>query len=113
MEHGTMAGGTAAEVMALHQAGETAALTQADHIDNVVRLKLIRKNAVAGLQVAIATVEPELALKLHAFGAGLLQVPGIGLVGLLCILDQTELNGIITIRGRCLALRDDARTRFD
>src|SRR5271165_3994558 len=41
VKHGTMAGGTAAEVMALHQAGETATFAQANHVDHVFRLELI------------------------------------------------------------------------
>src|SRR5208283_4071751 len=90
-----------------------ATFAQANHIDHVFRFELIRENAIARLQIAVAAIEPEFALELHTLGAGLLQVPGIGLIRLLCILDQTELNGVITIRGRRLTLRNDARASLD
>ena len=76
MEHRPVRRIAAAEVMALHHAREATALADADHVHFFVGLELVGQHAVARLQVAVdAVAQPELAQELHAFGAGLLQVP--------------------------------------
>ena len=62
MEHRAVRRIAAAEMMALHEAGESAALADADHIHLVVRLELVDQDAVARLEVAVA-VELKLALE--------------------------------------------------
>src|SRR5262249_21469156 len=106
VEHRTVRRSAAAEVMALHQASESAALAHPDHINLVLGLELIHQNLIAGLQIVIARTEPELAQELRTFHTGLLQMSGGRLVDALRLdeLDQSELDRVVAISGRRLTL---------
>src|SRR3982751_5743833 len=94
------------EVVPLDDTRKAAALAHADHIHFVFRLELVYENAVARLQVAVAAVQLELADKENTFGAGLLQMAPLRLrhAVLLSELDESELDGVVSVAGRRLAL---------
>src|SRR5262249_53233281 len=115
VEHRTVRAFAAAKVMALDKTREAAALADADHIDLVLRLELIDQDFIAGLQVARSAVEPELTDELGALDSGFLQVPGGWLIEA-CRLDklkQSELDSIVAVGGRRLALHHHAWTRLE
>ena len=112
MEHRTVSTRTALEAVAFDYTLESAALGDTDNIDHLVCLELFGRNLVAGLVVSTAITQLELAAVPHPVRASLLKVAGCGLIDprRLDVLHQTELNGVITVGGRRLALRDDTRT---
>ncbi len=77
-------------------------------------LKSVHQHAVAGLQIVVAAVHAKLAHELDALGVRLLQVAPnrFGRVLRFRILHQTELNRIVTVGGRRLALHHHARSRL-
>ena len=105
----------AAEVVALDHALEPASLADADDVHHLRWLELVYQNTVAHLEVAIACVQFELTRVLDSVGARLLGVTlhGLGQLLRLNTFDQTELNGVIAIRDRSLALNNHAGTRLE
>src|ERR1017187_119678 len=115
MEHRPVGAFAAAEVMALHQAGEAAALADADHVHLVLRLELVHQHLVAELEIVVAGPQLELAQELAAFRASLFEMTRGGFVDPLRLdeLHQAELHGVIPVRGGRLALHHRARTRLE
>jgi hypothetical protein len=101
-------------MVALHHAGESFALADANHVHLVLGLELIHQHLVAGFEIVIAGAQRELPHKLGALHAGFLQVAGDGLVDALRFdkLHQTQLNGVVAVGGGRLALHHHARTRL-
>src|SRR5438105_4452800 len=100
MEHGPVSRIAAPEVVTPDDAGKSAPLAHADHVDFVVGLELVGQNAIACLQITDRSrFEAKLALEFDALGAGLLQMPGLGLrnAGLAGVLHQSELHGIVAV----------------
>src|ERR1700728_901031 len=96
----------------LHQTREAAAFAGSNHVHHVSGLELFGEHAVALLEVARALAQVKFAQKLHAFGARLLQMPGIRLILFFRELDESKLHGIVAVGGRRLALCDHARPRL-
>jgi len=71
-------------------------------------LELVHENLVTRLRVAHARLQAELAKILHAIGSGFLHVPGRRLVQFLGKLDQSQLHGVVSVRGWGLPLHDHA-----
>src|SRR5208283_1761451 len=115
MEHRPVRAFAAAEVMALHQAGETTALADADHVHLVLGFELVHQHPVAGLEIVVAGRERKLAQEFASFRAGLLEMTRGGLVNPLRLdeLGQAELHRVVPIRAGRLALHHRARTRLE
>ena len=112
MEHRAMAARTTLESVTFDNALESPAFRYASHIDDLVRLEVFGGDLVASLEVAVATAQLEFAAVLDPVRASLLQVARRGFVdpGGLDVFHQANLNGVIAVARRRLALRDHAWT---
>ena len=116
VEHRTVRGIAAAEMMALDHTRETSALADADDVHFFVGLEFVGEHAVARLQIAVRSVpHPELAQEFHAFGGRLFQVSRVRLVDarFLDVFHQAQLHGVISVDGRRLALHHHAWTGLE
>src|SRR5580698_7428890 len=113
--HGAVSRVAAPEMMALHETREAAALRDADDIHFLVRLEVADQHLIAGLHIAFAALETELAQELRALGVALLQVPRLRLVDPLRFHEfvETQLDGVIAVRRRGLPLHDEAGTGLE
>src|SRR5579859_3848326 len=115
VEHGSVRSLASTEMMPLDHAGESSPLADPLHVHHVLGLELIHQHLVAGLQIAVAAVELELADELRAFDPGLLEMPGGRLIDArrLDELEQPQLDRVVAIGGRRLALHHHARPRLE
>src|SRR6185437_1867606 len=115
MEHRSMRGRTAAEMMPLHQARKSPALTGADDIHHVFGLEFFRQHAIALLQVALAgsPAEMKFTQELDTLSARLRQVLRQRFILLPEIFHQSELHGIVAVRCRRFPLCHDARASLE
>ena len=115
MEHRPVRALAAAEMMPPHNAGETAAFADADHIDLIVGLELIDQHLIAGLEIVVAGPQRKLAQKLRALDVSLFEMAGARLVDARRFdeLNQPELNGVVPVSGRRLALYYHTRSRLE
>src|SRR6185369_14477957 len=115
MEHRSVRAFAAAEMMPLDDAGEPAALADADDVHLVPGLELVHQHLVAGLQIAGAAVEAKFANELRSLHPGLLQMPRRRLVdaGRLDEFEQAELHRVVAVGGGRLALHHHARSGLE
>src|SRR5579871_1524919 len=101
-------------MMPLDEAREASAFADADHVHLVGGFELVDQNSVTLLQIVIARPHSQLAQEFHTVGTRLLEMTGRRLAHARRFgeLYQSELHGVVTIRGRRLALDYDAGSGF-
>src|SRR5262249_21379394 len=113
VEHRTVRGRAAAEVMPAHDAREAFALGGTDDVDVVLLLEGVAENLVAGLEL-VALVRPDFHQRAHRRDTGLLEAAAGGLVrrGVRTRSDQADLDGLVAVLVGGLLLHDEARARL-
>src|SRR5882724_9969522 len=101
----------AAVVPALHAALKTLALAHAAYVDELAGLETLHQHAIADFRLVLRFLEAHFLQHLHRRDAGLLEVPGHGLVhaARLHEFHEAELRGFVAIRLLGPALHNNAR----